>query len=104
MTPELQPIILAAGEGSKMFPLTEKLPKCLLPIGNVPLIWYPVNYLENCGFQGIDLSLYFMCICHLLMWICPYRNLGQKRRLPLGDKLFVRQTFVTKKFQIKSFD
>ena len=52
MLSELQPVILAAGEGSKMFPLTENMPKCLLPVGNVPLVWYVVNYLEKYGFQG----------------------------------------------------
>lgn len=50
---ELQPVILAAGEGSRLFPLTDTIPKCLLPIGNKPMIWYPVHYLEQYGFQGI---------------------------------------------------
>ncbi|XP_047123195.1 translation initiation factor eIF2B subunit gamma isoform X1 [Hydra vulgaris] len=51
MALELQPVILAAGEGSKMFPLTENIPKCLMPIGNMPMIWYVVNQLERSGFQ-----------------------------------------------------
>ncbi|XP_057300088.1 translation initiation factor eIF-2B subunit gamma-like [Hydractinia symbiolongicarpus] len=51
MAPEFQPVILAGGEGSKMYPLTEDIPKCLLPIGNMPMIWYVVNYLERYGFQ-----------------------------------------------------
>jgi len=53
MVAELQAIILAGGEGSKMFPLTEGLPKCLLPIGNMPMIWYVVNYLEKSGFRNL---------------------------------------------------
>ena len=52
MALELQPVILAAGEGSKMYPLTENIPKCLIPIGNMPMIWYVVNHLERSGFQG----------------------------------------------------
>jgi len=59
MVLELQPVILAAGEGSKMFPLTESTPKCLLPIGNRPMISYSVNYLEKYGFQGIFFLYYF---------------------------------------------
>lgn len=46
------PVILAAGRGSRMYPLTEECPKCLLPVANQPLIWYPVQLLEKSGFQG----------------------------------------------------
>ena len=45
-------VILAAGRGSRMYPLTEECPKCLLPVANRPLIWYPVQLLERSGFQG----------------------------------------------------
>ena len=50
-------MILAAGRGSRMYPLTEECPKALLPIGNMPLIWYPIQLLENNGFKGIQLIL-----------------------------------------------
>ena len=49
---EFQAIILAGGRGSRMYPLTENIPKALLPVANKPLIWYPVNYLERVGFPG----------------------------------------------------
>ena len=45
-------VILAAGRGSRMYPLTNECPKCLLPVANWPLIWYPVQLLEKSGFQG----------------------------------------------------
>ena len=35
-----------------MFPLCEECPKALLPVGNRPLIWYPVQLLEKYGFEG----------------------------------------------------
>jgi len=53
MLQELQPVILAAGEGSKMYPLTEDMPKCLVPIGNYPMIWFVIKYLEKYGFHDI---------------------------------------------------
>jgi len=37
---EFQAVIMAAGTGSRMFPLTERIPKALLPVGNLPVIWY----------------------------------------------------------------
>lgn len=50
---EFQAVIMAAGTGSRMFPLTEKIPKALLPVGNLPLIWYPINLLDKAGFEEI---------------------------------------------------
>lgn len=46
----MKAFLLAAGEGTRLRPLTESVPKCLLPIQGVPLleIW-----LENCAAAGI---------------------------------------------------
>ncbi|KAK9506579.1 hypothetical protein O3M35_008482 [Rhynocoris fuscipes] len=48
---ELQAVVMAAGKGSRMTELTARRPKCLLPIGNVPMIFYPLQLLERSGFQ-----------------------------------------------------
>ncbi|XP_072024090.1 LOW QUALITY PROTEIN: translation initiation factor eIF2B subunit gamma-like [Amphiura filiformis] len=48
---EFQAVIMAAGRGSHMMDLTASMPKPLLPIGNRPMIWYPVNMLQNAGFE-----------------------------------------------------
>ena len=53
-------VILAAGRGSRMYPLTEECPKCLLPVANRPLIWYPVQLLERSGFQGEPIPTPFL--------------------------------------------
>lgn len=53
MGSDLQAVILAGGEGSKMFPLTEGIPKCLLPIANMPMIWYVVSYLQKSGIKDM---------------------------------------------------
>jgi len=50
---EFQPIIMAAGRGSRMTDLTSRIPKALLPVGNKPMIWYTVDMLEKAGFQGL---------------------------------------------------
>ncbi|KAK3599909.1 hypothetical protein CHS0354_022494 [Potamilus streckersoni] len=47
---EFQPVVMAAGRGSRMTDLTCKSHKALLPIGNMPMMWYPINMLEMAGF------------------------------------------------------
>ncbi|XP_054284724.1 translation initiation factor eIF-2B subunit gamma [Macrosteles quadrilineatus] len=51
MNSEFQAIIMAGGKGSRMTELTSKRSKCLLPIGNLPMIWYPLRLLEKSGFR-----------------------------------------------------
>ena len=53
---ELQPIILAAGRGSRMSDITAKIPKALLPVGNLPMIFYPIHMLDKYGFEGKKLQ------------------------------------------------
>lgn len=49
---EFQAVVMAAGRGSRLPELTGDRPKCLLPIGPFPLIWYPLHMLQKHGFQG----------------------------------------------------
>ena len=53
---EYQAVILAAGRGTRMTEITSSKAKCLLPIGNYPMIWYPMNMLKRVGFQGKEMS------------------------------------------------
>ena len=46
----LQAVVLAGGKGSRMTDLTSGKAKCLLPVGNLPLVWYPLNMLQAAGF------------------------------------------------------
>ncbi|OXU19025.1 hypothetical protein TSAR_003293 [Trichomalopsis sarcophagae] len=47
---EFQAVVLAGGKGSRMTELTAGKPKCLLPIANMPMIWYPLKLLDQSGF------------------------------------------------------
>ncbi|KAM4721242.1 translation initiation factor eIF2B subunit gamma [Rhinophrynus dorsalis] len=53
MTVELQAVVMAVGGGSRMMDLTTSIPKPLLPVGNRPLLWYPLNLLERAGFEEV---------------------------------------------------
>lgn len=49
---ELQPIVMAAGRGSRLTEITGDRPKCLLPVGPFPLVYYTLHQLEKHGFTG----------------------------------------------------
>lgn len=50
---EFQAVVLAGGRGSRYTELTGTQPKCLLPIGPFPMIFYPLHMLHRHGFQEI---------------------------------------------------
>lgn len=46
----MKAVILAAGEGQRLRPIMEKVPKCLVPLNGRPLLDY---WLDNCAKAGI---------------------------------------------------
>lgn len=46
-------VILAAGTGSRLYPLTKHMPKPLLPICNKPIIQYQIDHLREVGIDKI---------------------------------------------------
>lgn len=54
--PEIQAVVLAGGTGTRIKELTKKRPKCLLPIANRPMIYYPLKSLLDAGFAGQSLT------------------------------------------------
>ncbi|MFC4021228.1 sugar phosphate nucleotidyltransferase [Micromonospora sp. GCM10011542] len=49
---EVCAVVLAAGEGTRLRPLTERLPKALCPVGNVPLLDRALDRLAGLGLRG----------------------------------------------------
>ncbi|GGL97072.1 sugar phosphate nucleotidyltransferase [Micromonospora yangpuensis] len=47
-------VVLAAGEGTRLRPLTEQVPKALCPVGNVPLLDRALHRLAGLGLTGPD--------------------------------------------------
>jgi mannose-1-phosphate guanylyltransferase/phosphomannomutase len=52
-------MILAAGLGSRLRPLTSHLPKPLVPILNRPLLWYLIGQIKAAGIEEIALNLHY---------------------------------------------
>jgi N-acetyl-alpha-D-muramate 1-phosphate uridylyltransferase len=53
----MKAMILAAGRGERMRPLTDSMPKPLLPVGGKPLIQYHIEALAACGVLDIVVNL-----------------------------------------------
>ncbi|QSB16207.1 NTP transferase domain-containing protein [Natronosporangium hydrolyticum] len=49
---ELCAILLAAGYGTRLRPLTDQLPKPLCPVGNQPILGRSLNLVEKLGLRG----------------------------------------------------
>jgi NDP-sugar pyrophosphorylase family protein len=56
----MRAIILAGGKGVRLAPLTEVIPKPLVPIGGMPVMEIVIRQLKNHGFQRITLAVGYM--------------------------------------------
>ena len=50
---QINALLLSAGLGTRLKPLTEKWPKCLMPIGEVPLLEYWLYYLHEASIKNV---------------------------------------------------
>jgi mannose-1-phosphate guanylyltransferase len=56
----MRAILLAAGYGSRLRPITEKIPKCLVPIGNKPLLYYWLDSLSAAGVTKVLINTHYL--------------------------------------------
>jgi NDP-sugar pyrophosphorylase family protein len=54
VTPEVCAVVLAAGQGVRLLPLTARVPKALCPVGNVPLLDRALGRVAALGLSGPD--------------------------------------------------
>ncbi|MDH7475743.1 MAG: nucleotidyltransferase family protein [Anaerolineae bacterium] len=53
-------MILAAGRGTRLRPLTERIPKCMVPVGGKPILEHTIEWLQRYGVTDLVINL-----CHL---------------------------------------
>ena len=53
-----QAMIFAAGLGTRLKPLTDTMPKALVPIGGRPLLWHVIMKLKNAGYERIVVNVH----------------------------------------------
>jgi len=56
----MRAVILCAGLGSRLGPLTHDVPKPMLPLDGRPLLAYTIDYLARSGIQDIAINLHYL--------------------------------------------
>lgn len=56
----MKAILLSAGRGSRLLPLTESRPKCLLPVQGTTLLGYQLDTLEAAGIRDVTVVTGFL--------------------------------------------
>ncbi len=59
----MKAIILSAGQGRRLLPLTETVPKCMLPVLGYPLLEWQISALLRSGIEAITVVLGFQADC-----------------------------------------
>jgi len=62
---ELSAVIMAGGYGKRLLPLTEQLPKPMLPVGDKPLLERTIQQLRRSGIRDISLTTHYLPECIL---------------------------------------
>jgi NDP-sugar pyrophosphorylase family protein len=53
-------MILAAGEGKRLRPLTDHMPKPMLPLAGQPLLYHIITHLRDCGVTDLAINLHHL--------------------------------------------
>lgn len=56
----MQAVVLCAGIGSRLRPLTENTPKALVPVAGVPVILYILDWLKRYGIVDVAINLHHL--------------------------------------------
>ena len=54
----MRTLIFAAGLGTRLKPLTDTMPKALVPVGGKPLLWHVVKKLESAGITDVVINVH----------------------------------------------
>lgn len=54
--PSFQAVVMAGGKGTRLYPLTESLPKPMLPVGDKPLLEIIIEQLRHAGVGQVNIT------------------------------------------------
>jgi dTDP-glucose pyrophosphorylase/CBS domain-containing protein len=55
----LQAVIMAGGKGTRLRPLTEDMPKPMLPVGNRPIMEHIIEQMRDAGIQNVNVTTHY---------------------------------------------
>jgi mannose-1-phosphate guanylyltransferase len=95
----MKAILLTAGYGSRLRPLTDVLPKCLLPINGRPLLEYWFSMLISAGVTSILINLHYLQQIikewvQLTEYASNIKMIYEESLLGTGGTLFQNRNFV----------
>ncbi|MDD1708191.1 MAG: NTP transferase domain-containing protein [Methanoregulaceae archaeon] len=99
----MQAVILAAGEGKRLRPLTRNRPKALIPVANNPIIDYPIQALAGCGIRDIVVVVGYRkehVIRYLDRLDIPVQIVEQKKQLGTADALVHAEPLIKDDFLV----
>jgi len=106
----MQAIILAAGEGSRMRPLTSKLPKVMLPIAGRPLLEHIITRAHNAGADNVILVIGYGANS-VRSYLGDGSSLGikidyaiQEKQMGTGDALMAAKAYAKDHFLVLNGD
>jgi NDP-sugar pyrophosphorylase family protein len=56
----LSAVVMAGGFGTRLLPLTEKLPKPMLPVGGRPLLELAIDQLRRAGIKNVNVTTHYL--------------------------------------------
>jgi len=57
---DMQAVVMAGGYGKRLLPLTEKVPKPMLPVGERPLLELIIHQLRRAGIHDVNLTTHYL--------------------------------------------
>ena len=82
---QMKAIILAAGYGKRLKPLTDKLPKPLMPVIGRPLLWHIIMRLKNCGVTETGINLHHNS--HMVNQFLKHEDMGVSIRTAYEESI-----------------
>jgi glucose-1-phosphate thymidylyltransferase len=99
----MQAVILAAGEGKRLRPLTRNRPKALIPVANNPIIDYAIQALAGCGIRDIVVVVGYRKE-HMIRYLdrldIPVQIVEQKKQLGTADALLHAEPLIRDDFLV----